>query len=75
MSQVNRDAVREAIRDELATIRALNQALRVPVSMPEQKRLSTARAVALAQLQRALAQLHPPVTRRKKNTSGHRKAN
>jgi hypothetical protein len=65
----NRDAIREAIRDELATIRVLNQALRFPMSMLEQKRLSTARAVALAQLQRALAQLHPPATRRRKKSA------
>jgi hypothetical protein len=60
----NKLNLREALRDELATIRVINGALLAQGVQPaEYKSLTTARADALAVVQRLLSQLHP-VTRK-----------
>jgi hypothetical protein len=60
----NKLNLREALRDELATIRVINGALLAQGVQPaEYKSLTTARADALAVVQRLLLQLHP-VTRK-----------
>lgn len=65
----HRRQVREAVRDELATIRVLNQSLRLTDDHAERHRLTTARADALAVLRFLLTQLFP----RKADSDGHRK--
>jgi hypothetical protein len=53
-------ALREALRDELSTIRVLNGALIAPGVQPhEYRQLTTARADALIVVRRLLTQLHP----------------
>jgi len=68
MANNHRTQVREAVRDELATIRVLNQSLRLTDDAAERHRLTTARADALAVLRYLLTQLFP----RKADSDGHR---
>jgi hypothetical protein len=62
--------LREALRDELATVRVINGALLSPGVQPaEYKSLTVARADALAVVRRLLVQLHPS-----SHTAARRKA-
>ena len=59
-----RSALREALRDELATIRAINGALlSTGVQPTEYRSLTMARADALIVVHRILTQLHPVAKR------------
>lgn len=56
-----RSNLREALRDELATIRCINGALLAPtLPAEEQHKLIQTRADALTVVRRLLLQLHPP---------------
>jgi hypothetical protein len=63
-----RDEFRRALRDELATVRVLNQSLKLTDDHAERHRLTTARADSLAVLRYLLTQLFP----RKAEPNGHR---
>jgi len=59
MNAPQRQNYREALRDELATIRVLNTTLRLSTDVAERQRLTMARADSLAVLRFTLSQLFP----------------
>ncbi|HVZ61840.1 MAG TPA: hypothetical protein VG892_13725 [Terriglobales bacterium] len=65
MSPVDRQALREALQDELATIREINASLRMGGMCAEELGdLYEARSHALLEVRRLLSLLRPPMARR-----------